>query len=275
MRFLLALAAVAAVGYAAAAARVWFVQRRILFRPVRELEGTPADEGLAYRDVALTNRQGTSLHGWFVPRAGARFTLLFFHGNGGNVSHRLFSLRLFHDLGLAVLLIDYSGYGRSGGTPSEAALLADARAAWDWAAAQGSAAGDVILFGRSLGGAVAAGLAGELAAGDVRPGGVILESTFNSAADMGARRYPWLPVRRLIRDRFDSAAALGEVRVPALFAHSPEDEVVPFELGRILYEGYRGPKSFLPLRGGHNRGYLEMGPDYPAGLARFLESLEG
>ncbi|MDD3313194.1 alpha/beta hydrolase [Pseudodesulfovibrio sp.] len=275
MRFLFAFAALAAGGYAAAAARVWFGQRRILFRPVRELEGTPADEGLGYADVELANRLGTPLHGWRVPCAGARFTLLFFHGNGGNVSHRLASLRLFHDLGASVLLIDYSGYGRSGGRPSEGALLADARAAWDWAAAQGSRAGDVILFGRSLGGAVAAGLAGELAAEGVRPGGIILESTFTSAADVGARRYPWLPVRRLIRDRFDSAAALAGVHVPALFAHSPTDEVVPFELGRALYEGYRGPKSFLPLRGGHNRGYLEMGQDYPDGLARFLSSLEG
>jgi len=273
MRILLALAALAACGYAAAAARVWFGQRRVLFRPVRELAGTPADEGLAYSDVRPANRLGTTLHGWHVPCAGARFTLLFFHGNGGNVSHRLASLRLFHDLGASVLLIDYSGYGRSEGEPSETALLADARAAWDLAVGQGARPEDVIIFGRSLGGAVAAGLTGELAAEGVRPCGLILESTFTSAADMGVRRYPWLPVRRLIRDLFDSAAALAGVRVPALFAHSPGDEVVPFELGRALYEGYGGPKSFLPLRGDHNRGYLEMGEDYPAGLARFLDSL--
>ncbi|MEF2231413.1 MAG: alpha/beta hydrolase, partial [Pseudodesulfovibrio sp.] len=203
-----------------------------------------------------------------------RRTMLFLHGNAGNVSHRLPSLRLFHDLGIAVLVIDYSGYGRSGGAPSEEATRADARAAWDWLTGdRGAPARDVVLFGRSLGGAVAAGLAGELAAEGVAPGALILESTFTSAADMGARLYPWLPVRRLMRNRYDSAAALADVRVPALFAHSPDDETVPCALGRALHDGYGGPKTFLALRGGHNRGYLEMGRDYPAGLARFLGGL--
>ena len=274
MRLLLFLPAVLGLAYLAALARVWFGQDRLFFRPSVETAGIPGSVGLTHKNVWLTTREGTRIHGWFVPRAGARRTLLFLHGNAGNVSHRLASLRIFHDLGLNVLIIDYSGYGRSAGSPSEAATRADARAAWDWLTRnRGVAAEDVIVFGRSLGGSVAAGLAGELEAEGIRPGGLILESTFTSAAEMGARLYPWLPVRRLIRYRYDSVAALTDVRVPALFAHSPEDGTVPIGLGRALYDGYAGPKQFFNLRGGHNRGYLEMGDAYSAGLARFLASL--
>jgi len=274
MKIVLALLAVSAAAYVAVLARVWFGQDRLTYRPLAEIEAMPDSVGLAYEDVLLVNRQGTRIHGWFVPCAGAQRTMLFLHGNAGNVSHRLPSLRLFHDIGLNVLVIDYSGYGRSGGEPSEAATRADARAAWDWlTGVRGVTAGDVVLFGRSLGGAVAAGLAGELAAEGTAPEALILESTFTSAVDMGAHFYPWLPVRRLIRNRYESVAALAGVRVPALFAHSPEDDVVPYALGRALHDGYGGPKRFLPLRGGHNLGYQEMGRDYTDGLARFLDSL--
>ncbi|WP_419786141.1 alpha/beta hydrolase [Pseudodesulfovibrio sp.] len=274
MKFWLILLILAVFIYAAAAARIWFGQRRILFRPRRELEGTPADAGLKFEEVWLKNRLGTRIHGWFVPCVGAERTLLFQHGNGGNISHRLPSLRLFHNLGLSVLLIDYSGYGQSEGYPTEAALLADARAAWDHLMKQGTTPDQIIVFGRSLGGAVAAGLARELAGEGINPAGLVLESTFTSAAAIGAQRYPWLPVRLLIRDRFDSLGALNEVGVRALFAHSPDDDVVPWQMGRELYEKYQGPKSFLTLSGGHNQGYLEMGPAYPDGLSRYLKNLD-
>lgn len=264
-----------AAGYAAVLGWVYVSQRRLLYQPSAVVEATPEVVGLGYADVWLTNRLGTRLHGWWVPCAGSRLTLLFCHGNGGNVSHRLESLRLFHELGLSVLVFDYSGYGRSEGTPSEKDTRADARAGWDWLVSEaGAEASGIVLFGRSLGGAVAAGLGAELAAGGVQPAGIILESTFTSVADMGARIYPWLPVRRLVRDRYDSVAALAGVRLPALFGHSPDDEMVPFELGRALYESYGGPKTFMAMRGGHNRGYMDMGPAYAEAFGRFLRTVE-
>ncbi|MBU4191464.1 MAG: alpha/beta hydrolase [Proteobacteria bacterium] len=278
MTTLLKIVAVLAAAYVCLTVWVYLSQRRLLYQPTRTVTATPADIGLAYEDVRLVNALGTELHGWWLPHPQARFTLLFCHGNGGNVSHRLHSLRLFHDLGLSVLIFDYSGYGRSLGEPSEVATRADARAAWDWLAQRGIDPGSVILFGRSLGGAVAARLAADVVADVAAEGtpvaGLILESTFTSVPDMGARLYPWLPVRLLVRDRYDSTRALAGLQTPALFIHSPDDEIVPHALGLALYDGYQGPKSFLALTGGHNDGFLLSGQDYVAGLVRFLAGLQ-
>ncbi len=272
---LLKIASLLTLGYVLVAAWVYGSQRRMLYHPSRALTATPSDIDLKYTVVHLTNRLGTDVHGWWLPCDGARLTLLFCHGNGGNISHRLESLRLFHALGLSVLIFDYSGYGLSGGRPSEEATRADARAAWDWLTGKaGAKPQSVVLFGRSLGGAVAAGLAGELAREGVEPAGIILESTFTSVPDMGAYLYPWLPVRRLVKDRYNATSDLAGLRLPALFGHSPDDDVVPYALGRSLYEVYSGPKTFQTMRGGHNGGYLDMGQAYSDGLDRFLSTLE-
>jgi hypothetical protein len=275
MTTLLKIVAVLAAAYVCLAVWVYLSQRRLLYQPTRTVAATPADIGLAYEDVRLVNALGTELHGWWLPHPEARFTLLFCHGNGGNVSHRLQSLRIFHDLGLSVLVFDYSGYGHSLGEPSEVATSADARAAWDWLAQRGVDPATVILFGRSLGGGVAARLAADVTAEGTPLAGLILESTFTSVPDMGARLYPWLPVRLLVRDRYDSVKALAGLQTPALFIHSPDDEMVPHALGLALFDGYQGPKFFLALRGGHNDGFLVTGQDYVAGLARFLAGLKG
>lgn len=264
----------AAILYAAIVALMFFTQRRLLYFPTAGLVADPSQAGLPHEDIRLTTDSGTRIHGWWLPHPEPRFTLLFFHGNGGNISHRLDSLRIFHDLGLSVLIIDYSGYGQSEGSPSETALMADAHAAWKWLIREQEIAPErIILFGRSLGGGVAAGLAGELAAQDIHPGGLILESTFTSVPDMGARLYPWLPVRLLARDRFDSVRALTEVTVHGLFLHSPNDEIVPFELGRNLYDSYGGPKTFAELTGDHNGGFLLTGDTYIQTLDAYLSNL--
>ncbi|WP_147819664.1 alpha/beta hydrolase [Salidesulfovibrio onnuriiensis] len=264
-----------ALGYLLLSACVFFSQKGMVYYPVRELVAAPSDIGLDYEEVRFENELGTRLHGWWLPHDRARFTLLFCHGNGGNVSHRLETLRIFHDLGLSVFLFDYSGYGLSGGTPSEKATRADARAAWRWLVArQGISPDRVVVFGRSLGGGVASALAGELLAEGRQPVGLILESTFTSLVDMGKRLYPWLPVRQLARFRYESVRHLDGVRVPALVIHSPQDDVVPFALGRSLYEGYQGPKWFLEISGNHNVGYLDSGSVYTEGLERFLARLK-
>lgn len=264
-----------ALVYGALTAWVFLSQRKLLYFPKRELVATPVEAGLAYEDVHLTNELGTTIHGWWLPCDNARFTLLFSHGNGGNISHRLESLRIFHDLGLSVLIYDYSGYGQSLGEVSEEATRADARAAWHWLVDERDIGPHtILLFGRSLGGAVAARLAGELNADNVQPAGMILESTFTSIPDMGAHVYPWLPVRQLARFEYNSRSELADVRSPALFLHSRDDDVVPYDIGYNLYDNYHGPKSFLELLGDHNAGFLFTGEVYVEGLDRFLTQLE-
>lgn len=262
------------VCYIAIAGWVYFSQKRLLYHPWQELVATPEDVGLEYKDALFTNELGTPIHGWWLPHENARHTVLFSHGNGGNISHRLETFRIFHQLGLSLFIYDYSGYGQSGGDCSEEGTQADARAAWDWLVnKQGVRPESIVLFGRSLGGAVTAQLAADLCNQGHCPAGLILESTFTSVPDMGAHIYPWLPVRQLATYQYNSVKALSDVRLPALFAHSPNDDIVPYESGRALYEGYQGPKHFMEMVGDHNHGYLEMGPRYPEELNRFLTSL--
>ncbi|WP_041915774.1 alpha/beta hydrolase [Pseudodesulfovibrio mercurii] len=261
--------------YAGIAAWVFLTQRGLVYCPRRALAATPDQAGLGYEDVRLVNGLGTEIHAWWLPCEGAERVLLLCHGNGGNVSYLMETYGIFHQLGLSVLAFDYSGYGLSGGRPSERGTRSDALAAWDWLVREkGFAPRDVVLFGRSLGGGVAARLAADLTEAGTEPGGLILESTFTSVADMGAAQYPWLPVRWLIRHRYDSERALAGVRVPALFLHSPEDDLVPYAMGRRLYDGYGGPKLFWALSGDHNCGFLSTS-GYADGLRRFLRGLPG
>jgi fermentation-respiration switch protein FrsA (DUF1100 family) len=245
-------------------------QPKMIFFPSRGLEATPAEWGLPFEEVALQTEDAVRLHGWYLPHPTATRTLLFFHGNGGNISHRGESLEIFHRLGLNVLIIDYRGYGLSAGTPDEAGLYRDAMAAWRYLTVQrGVAPRQILLFGRSLGGAVATQLASQ-----VTPGALILESTFSSAADMGAQLFPWLSKVIWLRYRFDSVAAIRQLQSPLLLAHSADDEIIPLQLGQRLYVAAPAPKRFLALRGDHNSGFLQSQPAYESGLGEFIGALE-
>lgn len=253
---------------------MFLTQRSAVFQPVDEHVTTPAAHGMEYRDEYLTNRLGTRIHAWHLPYLEARRTVLFCHGNAGNVSHRMETLKLFRELGLSVLIFDYSGYGKSRGKPSEKATEADARAAWDYLMRSGLAPDDVVLFGRSIGGGVAVSLAAELAREGVSPAGLVLESTFTSMVDVGKAHYPWLPVGLLSRFRYDSASKVAGLDVPALVIHSRDDEIVPWKLGRGLLEALPGEPSFLEIHGSHNAGYLDSREAYLRGLARFLREID-
>lgn len=247
----------------------YLLQPRLLFLPGvpgREVETTPARIGLLFRDVELKTSDGETLHGWWLPHEDSRATVLFLHGNAGNISHRLDSLQIFHELGVDVLIIDYRGYGRSSGKPSEAGLYRDASAAWDWLTGDRGIAGeDIIVFGRSLGAAVASELATRVDAA-----GLVVESAFTSVPDIGAELYWWLPVRWLSRLDFDTARYLARTELPVLVVHSTEDEIIPFPHGRRLYEMAGDRAALLELQGGHNTGFLESGQRYREGLDRFI-----
>lgn len=245
---------------------LYLQQPAMIFFPTRALESTPADWGMAYQDVALTTEDGVDLHGWYLPRDGARRVLLFFHGNAGNISHRRGSIEIFHRLGLNVLIIDYRGYGRSAGTASETGMYRDADAAWrHLTETRGVRETDIVVFGRSLGGAVAAELAARR-----HPAALILESTFSSARAASRSVFPWLSRLVVLRFDFDTAARLPAVRCPVLVLHSPDDEIIPYALGEQVFAAANEPKFFVRLRGDHNSGFLQSQPEYARALAEFL-----
>lgn len=244
-------------------------QRSMVFFPWANLEQTPSDWGLEYEDVFLKTDDGVRLHGWYLPHPGADRVLLFFHGNAGNISHRGDSVRIFHRLGLNVLIFDYRGYGRSEGRPGETGLYADARTAWRYLTKEsGFDPGAIILFGRSLGGPVAAKLAAE-----VQPGGLILESTFSSARDVADALFPVLSRLIVLRYDFNTAEYMKNAECPVLVLHSPGDEIIPFRLGEKVFAAAGEPKTFVRMRGDHNGGFLASQPEYERALRAFLDSL--
>lgn len=250
---------------------LFFTQAKLLYYPnipSRKLTASPTDIGLDYESVSVTARDGTTIHGWYVAAQPEKGTLLFFHGNAGNISHRLDSIGIFHDLGLSTFIIDYRGYGQSQGTISESGTYLDAEAAWNYLTrTRKIPVGQIIVFGRSLGAAVAAHIASEY-----QPGALILESAFTSVPDMAARLYPIFPVRLLSRFQYDTKKMLGSVFCPVLIIHSPDDEIIPFENGLHLYESARQPRELLRIRGGHNEGFLVSGSIYTEGINNFIEA---
>ena len=236
--------------------------------PGRDLDATPGAIGLDYEDVILETSDGVKVHGWSVPGESQR-VLLYFHGNAGNISHRLYSIKEWQELGLSVFIIDYRGYGQSGGKPTEEGLYRDGQAAWQYLTGErGIAPDDIILFGRSLGGSVAAWLAAR-----ENPAALIVESSFTSVPDVGQAAYPWLPVRWLSRFRHATREHVSEANVPVLVVHSRDDEIIPFHHGEAIFEAANEPKTFLEIRGGHNDGHAVSATVYRDGMLDFLNSL--
>jgi len=264
---------VVAAAYGAFVLLVSCSQSRMIYfpdMPSRELADTPEQIGLDFETVEFITDDGVKLHAWFVPADEPRGTLLFFHGNAGNISHRLDSLRIFHSLGLDTLILDYRGYGRSEGEPSEQGTYLDADAALRYLQKQrGVAAEDIIIFGRSLGAAIGAHLATRH---QVRA--LILESAFTSVPEMAATLYPFLPARWLVRFSYATKDYVGNLSCPVLVIHSRDDEIVPFKQGETLFAVASPPKRFLELRGGHNDGFLANRRAYVAALDEFIRALE-
>ena len=246
------------------------LEDRFIFFPSQELIGTPSELGMEYQDVYFTSDENR-LHGWFIPGQGD-VTWLWMHGNGGNISHRLENIAMLNDrLGIAILIFDYRGYGQSEGKPSEKGTYRDAESALAYLRNLPGVDRDrIVLFGRSLGGAVAV----ELATRE-RVAGLILESPFTSIPALAKRAYPFLPVGPLLRTRYDSLSKIGRVSTPLLVLHSREDEIVPYEQGRKLFEAAPDPKTFHTIEGsGHNETYLRGGEGYWQALQDFMAGLE-
>ena len=243
----------------------------VVFKPTARLAVTPAAAKLPFEDVALTTTDGVRLHGWYVPAPDARATLLFFHGNAGNISHRISSIEIFHDLGLSVFIFDYRGYGQSEGKLSIGGTALDARAAWLWLTEEKKVSPEkIVVFGRSLGGAIAMELTRS-----VTPGAVILESTFSSLPDMIRIQFLAPLARLVIGDVWNSAEAASTLTSPALCIHSSDDWTVPYRLGKRLHDALASEKTFVEIHGDHNEGFLDSYDIYVTALDAFLTKYFG
>lgn len=223
---------------------------------------------LKIEDVSFTAADGTKLHGWFVPHPHPRVVVLYAPGNAGNVAYREPFLRKLHELGAATLIVDYRGYGKSEGTPTEDGILQDARAARECLAQRIHVPSEeIIVLGESLGGGVAV----DLAAIDGAKG-LILLSTFTSLPDVGSHLFPLLPVKTVMRSRLDSINKIGNFRGQLLQAHGDQDELIPYAIGRELFDACPSPdKTFVTLHGqGHN---YDWPPELMGALDDFFSRL--
>ena len=271
MRTLVTLVGLAALFYFAAIAVVWALQAKFVYypgEPTRELQATPADIGLTFEDLEIQTGDDVTLHGWFVPGP-SQTTVLYFHGNAGNISHRLAIIRLLHELGLAVMIVDYRGYGRSTGKPGEQGTYRDALAAWrHLTLTRGTDADSIVIYGRSLGGGVAAWLATQ-----VDPGGLILESTFTSIEAMARKAYPWIPAG-LSRIHYDTLSRIASIRCPILLLHSREDRLIPYEHAESLQAAAGDNTRLVTLAGNHNETHAVSGARFTNALDEFVTGIQ-
>jgi len=247
---------------------VRYLESRTLFVPSKDILADPAHVGLEFEDVYFSTQDNVKLNGWFIPAQSPRATLIFCHGNAGNIGDRLGKIKLFHDLRLNVFIFDYRGYGKSKGSPSEEGMYKDVLAAYDYLKSQDTIDHKrIVIYGASLGGAPAIDLAAQK---DIA--GVIVDSSFSNAVDMAKRIFPFIP-SFLIQIKLDNINKIKDVHEPLLFFHSVDDEMVPYDLGRKLFEVANEPKEFIDLEGSHNDNQVYSESTFVLATERFIERI--
>ncbi len=256
-----------------------FIENRSIFHPDKNVHLTPDDYGLEYDDVTFHTEDGLKLNGWFIPgkakslTADNLYTLLWFHGNAGNISHRLENIKMLQDrVPINIFIFGYRQYGKSEGKISEHGTYIDAKAAFEYLHSRNDINHEkIIFFGRSLGSAVAVDLAVE-----DKCCALILETPFTSIKELAKFLYPFLPLGYIIQTKYDSITKIKDVKVPVLILHGDKDELVPIEQGRKLYERANEPKEFYTIPGAtHNDTYIVGGEEYIDVFRRFVDKLEG
>lgn len=249
-------------------AAIRHIEKNSIFFPMKELFTSPETVGLPYKEVFFKTSDNKLLHSWFIPNDKAKFTLIFCHGNAGNISHRIEKILLFHKLGLNIFIFDYRGYGKSQGSPNELGLYKDASAAYNYLSEKrGISENDIILYGESIGGGVAIDLARKA---EFRA--LITEETFTSIKDMAKITYPFFPYF-IFSSRFNCVSKIEDVDCPKLIIHSINDEIVPFHLGEKLFKAAKPPKKFLKIKGSHNTAFLDSKEQFTKGIKSFLSAI--
>lgn len=232
-------------GYVLIAAYMYVVQRSYLYFPNHQGLAASAAGLAGVEDLKLASADGETLQAWYSPAQAGKATILYLHGNGGEITDRADRFAAYQQQGFGVFFLSYRGYGASTGSPSEAGLMNDARAAYDWLVARGLKPEQIMLVGESLGAGVAVQLAAE------RPVRVLaLEAPFASAANVAAMQFWWLPVRLLMKDKFDSIDHIGKIKVPLLITHGDDDGLIPLSEGQALFAAANEPKELVVVPGG-------------------------
>ncbi|MEO5330379.1 MAG: alpha/beta hydrolase [Magnetococcus sp. YQC-5] len=253
------------IGYVGMAGYLYFFQSSMVFHPKKGLDATPEQWGMVYENAEFVS-EGYRLNGWWIPGDTNRPVLLFLHGNASVLSGLRPHIELFRRLGLGLFLFDYRGYGLSEGHPTEEGVYADSLAAWEYVTKkQKIHEKRLIYYGQSLGGGAATWLATRHP-----PQALIVEGTFTSIPDVGAGRYPYLPIRLMSRIFFDNLTRIKTIHVPVLIIHSLDDVVIPVQQGRILHAAANEPKFFLETHGPHKTSFSDGGSASVDGLRRFL-----
>lgn len=242
----------------------WF-ERANVWIPSRNVIATPEVVDLEYEDVFFDTEDGVKLHAWYVSGVKPAAALLFCHGNGGNLSYRTESLRQFHSIDLNVFIFDYRGYGKSEGRVTEEGTYKDAMAAYNWLK-QREPDLPIVIFGRSLGSAVAVDLALKVPAA-----ALICESGFTSIPDMAKVLFPFLPIDLIGTIKYDTQSKMPSLKMPVLVVHGQDDELIPYKYGQALFDSAPEPKEFITLIGGHNDGFILSESFYLAGIKTFLD----
>lgn len=278
-RYLLPVVRILVLAYIGFAIALYFGQSNLVYMPSQALTETPATIGLKFEDIQITTKDNVNLNAWFVPAKDndqiEKGVILFCHGNGGNIGNRVSYLPIFRDLGLSTFLFDYRGYGKSEGKPTEAGTYADVEAAWQYLTQERKIPPQkIIIYGESLGGAIAAYIA-QLTSQDLKnnAGGLVLASTFTSISDRASELYPFLPIRWLSRFFYNSIERLPSIKIPVLIIHSTDDEIIPFTHGDRNFQAANQPKKLVKLRGDHNSGFLDSLETYRNGLKEFIQSI--
>ena len=258
------------LAYTILALALYFMQPSFLYSPVRQVPYNPGDINLHFENIVFETKDRLKLAAWFIPAENVAFTVLFCHGNGGNMTHRLDTINILNELGLNCFIFDYRGYGASEGKPSETGTYHDVEAAYKWLTQKKNIPPEkIILFGRSLGGSIAAYLATK-----VEAGALIIESSFTSYVDIGKKFYPYMPVRMAARFSYPTIDYVRSVHLPVMIIHSRNDEVIPFEFGLRLYDAANEPKEFIEISGSHNDGFLFSGQVYRNAWSSWLDFLK-
>ncbi|MFM7600443.1 MAG: alpha/beta hydrolase [Pseudanabaena sp.] len=279
-KFLLPVIRILAFAYIGLAIVLYIGQSSLVFMPSKDVIETPAILGIKFENIQITTKDNVNLDTWLVPAKDndlvGKGVILFCHGNGGNISHRISYLPIFRDLGLGTFLFDYRGYGKSGGTPSEEGTYADVEAAWQYLTQERQIPPQkIIIYGESLGGAIASYLAQKISQqnGNNNAGGLVLASTFTSISDRAAELYPFMPIRLLSRFSYNSIERLPSIKIPVLVIHSIDDEIIPFHHGDRNFQVANPTKKLVKLRGDHNGGFLDSLETYRNGLNEFMQRI--